>query len=313
MNQHKHGNPEQPVDLGALARRRQLERDTGVTLPAIAHDLRMLRDCEDEDVLTLVLERVVVLGPTTLELEPLLRDAIVELLAHYAATIGPWTRTVRLNPYVPLPDLLLRSPRVAAVLSHLQGRSLAWVLQECPLPPLETCAVLGLLHRLNALVLGAAVGDPLPPPELDQPFLPRALDPLYQSRFRLATALRAFQARADAMGVDYAPWAKCPFVRVPVPPPDPTQAAAVAVLIDALETPGCLQVSAGQWDSGELVARELKAYVFHLPVGPIELTLKPYVGTARSWSLTCADQELTLVCLTPSWRGWQLDVQTVTF
>lgn len=292
------------VDFQAHARRRRFEREIGETVPPLASDLQVLRHSRDALELVPALERAVGLGPKSLDLEPLLNDAAMMLVAHYAGVLGPWSRAVRLRPNADLPTVLRTLPRIAAVLPLLTGRSVASVLRESPLSPLETCAVLGLLQRQRVLWLGEDRDDLGAPDVLDLLFRPRTLDPVYQSQHLLAAALRALQWSAAHENTAYGAWAKCAFTRAAAPMPDPLAAAALVVLVDELETPGCLQVRNELWDSGEVLARGLEGHVFQVPAGVVELTLIPYVGRVARWVFECGRDQVKLVRLSKRWRGW---------
>lgn len=296
------------LDFQAYVRRRRFELEIGEFVPALAADLQLLRHSRDQVEIVLALERVVALGPQSLDLEPLLHDAAAMLVTHYAGVLGPWSRTVQLRQYADLPVVMRVLPRIVAVVPLLSGRSVASVLCESPLAPLETCAVLSMLHRQRVLRFGEDRGDVNAPELLDQPFRPRALDPAYQCQHRLAATLLAFQRSEAHDETAYTAWAKCEFKRVAAPMPDPLAAAAVVVLVDELETPGCLQVRNDSWDSGEVLARVLQGHVFQVPAGAVELTLAPYVGRVVRWSLECGPNQVKLVRLAKRWRGWAVEV-----
>jgi hypothetical protein len=310
-----HQQPGHIIDFQQYFHRRRYEAQHGVRLPPLAHDLRVLRDSDDEFELVDALERVVVLGPPSLEIEPLLTDVAGVLVARYAALLGPWSRPVSLNPYVTIPSIIRELPRVATVLALMQGRSPAWLLHECPLSPVETCAVLAMLQRLRTLLWGAAHGPEVLPVELGQPFLPRACDAFYQFRKRALATLRGYQLALRAETDEYEPWARCPLHVMASPPPDPLLGAVVAVLVDALASPGYLQVQSAQWVSDEFLARTLRAYLFHVPAGAVQvaLALAPYTDRPQRWQLTCEVGQLKLARLAPAQRGWVLDEQTLTF
>jgi hypothetical protein len=275
-------------------------------------DLERLRDAGDVDELLSVLERVVALGPPTLELAPLLADVARELELAYVARLGAGRNPLGLAPQVPVPDALADRPRIAAIVPLLVGYPLDAILHNSPLSTLETLALLSLLDRAGVLVCGVhAPVRPPPLPTIPTIAVPPPDDPAKQAKRvaqrqqDLARALRVRQveARFEPNGTD--PWASCTYLRAEPAPQGALRDAAIAVLVDTLGSPGCLRVRTGSWNGAGVTAEPFEARVWHAPATTIELTLELYGGRVRRWKVPCAAHHVTFVCLTPRWFGWR--------